>query len=333
MDDLNQFAISKLLNSSMRDVGDLGFGRFSTFAARSEYQKTLQGPTFKEDLKSSDSLDALIVKAFEEVRGPADARAATDELLWNVQLTTLFVDKCRELSGLLAKKAFFVRRLINVRKNPGSYGKKGIKIEPATKKEVHASIVPRFAHVIEFSLVKLRYRYGASIDDILMSDELGNSFERVAHQIEPSLSAVDLRLGALSIRKNRGTRKSEILKLDELDPSLLSRSWSPMTPIPDVKVKSIPHSPGLVELKENEKYLYISHNDDIREAVGQLTTGSSFKLFGSHFWKPRPEELKIAYILGDKIAGSSTKMWERKLVRDFNPLFNWPMVHEDAGQS
>src|SRR5204863_5258736 len=107
--------------------------------------------------------DALIVKAFEDVR----KGAPTDELLWEKDLAEAFVHRCHEL-GLDASAAHLVRRLINVRKSAPRYKKHGIKILPTIKRETHPSIVPKHAHVIEFALVKLRYRYGVSIDDILM---------------------------------------------------------------------------------------------------------------------------------------------------------------------
>lgn len=94
-----------------------------------------------------------------------------------------------------APGSYFMRRLINTRKNSPRYRAHGIEIRPATKKELHPSIVPDYAHVIEFALVKLRYRYGSSIDDILMDCLLGQKFEDLAHRIAPALTSQDLRLG------------------------------------------------------------------------------------------------------------------------------------------
>ena len=80
-----------------------------------------------------------------------------------------------ENSAWMPRIPISTRRLLNVRKNSPRYRKHGIEISPTTKKEIHPSIVPEYAHVIEFALVKLRYRYGSSIDDILMDESLGTS--------------------------------------------------------------------------------------------------------------------------------------------------------------
>ena len=65
-----------------------------------------------------------------------------------------FAKRCRQL-GLDASDAFLNRRLLNIRKNIRWYEKHGISIPPATKSDTHPSIVPQYAHVIEFALVRL----------------------------------------------------------------------------------------------------------------------------------------------------------------------------------
>ena len=69
-------------------------------------------------------------------------------------------------------------------------------------------------HVIEFALVRLRYRYGASIDDILLDPDLGEKFEQLASELAPGLRDVDLRLGALYIRKTRHFEKKDIFSFN-----------------------------------------------------------------------------------------------------------------------
>ena len=154
------------------------------------------GSVPEEITKFSYPEDAVVVQAFEDVR----QGAATDALLWDRELADAFYKRCKKL-GLNAPDALLGRRLITVRKNIRRYEKHGITISPATKKELHASIVPQFAHVIEFVLVKLRYRYGVSIDDILLDRKLGEMFEMQASRLAAGVSAMDLRLGALYIRK------------------------------------------------------------------------------------------------------------------------------------
>src|SRR5262249_8978129 len=159
MEDLDQVAISKILGSRLKPIGRVDFGHFASVPATEEIQKTLRGdgrsvgpPSF------TYHEDALIVRAFEEARDGA----SVDELLWNKDLAASFVERCRAL-GLGAPCAAFIRRLMIVRKHSARYREHGIVIRPTTKRASPPRIVPAYAHVIEFALVKLRYRYGSSI--------------------------------------------------------------------------------------------------------------------------------------------------------------------------
>jgi len=208
VDDLNQYAISKILGSKMTPVKQGRFGNFGLLGTTAEVLRARQSSRLAhETMHFSYDQDRLVVQAFEAVR----QGAAPDAILWNRSLAQAFTKQCREL-GLAAPDAFLNRRLINIRKNIRRYEKHGIMISPATKTEPHPSIVPQCAHVIEFALVRLRYRYGASIDDILLDPDLGEKFEGLASEIAPGLSSVDLRLGALYIRKLAISRKSTLKK-------------------------------------------------------------------------------------------------------------------------
>src|SRR5262249_25414709 len=160
----DQFAISKILGSKIKPVGRVGFGHFASVSTTEEIQKALRGDGRSIEPPSfTYQQDALIVRAFEDVR----AGASIDELLWNKELAASFAGRCREL-GLEVPHSSLIRRLMIVRKHSARYREHGIVIRPATRKAIPPRILPVSAPVIEFALVKLRYRYGSSIDDILM---------------------------------------------------------------------------------------------------------------------------------------------------------------------
>ena len=191
MDKLNQYAIGKILGSKMTPVKRARFGNFGLLETTAEALRAQQAsnpsgaaPHF------SYNEDRLVVQAFEDVR----KGAATDAILWDRSLARAFARRCRQL-GLEASDAFLNRRLINIRKNIRRYEEHGISICPRDEERPHPSIVPQYAHVIEFALVRLRYRYGASIDDILLDPDLGEKFEHLAFELAPDLRDVDLRLG------------------------------------------------------------------------------------------------------------------------------------------
>src|SRR5438874_692585 len=153
MAELNQYAISKALGSTMKPIKRGRFGGFGLLETVAEALRTREATTegssrSGEAINFSYPEDAIVVRAFEDVR----QGAATDALLWNRELAEAFYRRCKEL-GLDAPDTLLGRRLITVRKNIRRYEKHGISISPATKKEPHVSIVPQYAHVIEFVLV------------------------------------------------------------------------------------------------------------------------------------------------------------------------------------
>ncbi len=325
MDKLNQFAISKILGSKMIPVKPVRFGNFGLLETTAEALRAKQASSpAKEPTHFSYNQDRLVVQAFEDVR----QGAATDAILWDRSLARAFAQRCRQL-GLNAPDAFLNRRLIAIRKGPKRYQKHGITIAPATKKETHPSIVPQYAHVIEFALVRLRYRYGASIDDILLDPDLGDKFEHLASELAPRLRDVDLRLGALYIRKTRYFEKADFAKIKPRDLETLEKAWSKPVSLAAVNPATLPSSPGLIEVKEGARYLYISRNDDIRPAADQLRTGKAFDLVANGFWTPKLDEITLQFTAGARVAGIGVGVWERRLIYDREPIFNWP-IHKQA---
>jgi len=329
MEELNQYAISQVLGSTMKPVKRARFGNFGLLETVAEGLRTREtiaetGGGLATAMKFSYDEDALVVRAFEDVR----QGAATDALLWNRELAEAFYERCKGL-GLRAPDALLGRRLITVRKNIRRYEQHGITISPAAKAEPHISIVPQYAHVIEFVLVKLRYRYGASIDDILLDRTLGEMFETQASRLAPGVSAVDLRLGALYIRKTRNFNKGDREKIKSLDVSLFDKALTEPVSLPKVKLANIPEEPGLLEVRERDRYLYISRNASLRPAVEQFRTGKAFDLVANGFWIPHLENITVQVVSGTKIQGISTSLWERRLIHDLEPVFNWPVHGED----
>ena len=185
MEDLNHYEISRILGSKVKAIGGSRFGGFGLIRTTAEALKakehSQQARTDHKDITLED--ERLIVQAFEEIRDGA----APDRILWNKDLALKFEQRCREL-GMRFSPTLLKKRLLNIRKNSPRYAERGIVISPTTKREPQKSVVWRYAHAIEFALVRLRYRYGASIDDILLDDELGDKFEEQALAMAPSLS-------------------------------------------------------------------------------------------------------------------------------------------------
>lgn len=307
----------------MAPVKRAEFGNFGLLTTTAEALRACKASNSSGvPMQFSHDDDRLVVQAFEEVRNGA----ATDAILWNKSLAGAFAERCRQL-GVVAPDAVLHRRLINIRKNPGRFKTHGITIAPATKSETHPSIVPQYAHVIEFALVRLRYRYGASIDDILLDPELGEKFEQIASELAPELQDIDLRLGALYIRKTRHFEKKDRHMIEGLNVETIEKAWSNPVSLADLNLADVPSSSGLIELKEGGRFLYISRNEAIHTAAEQLRTGKAFDLVANGFWTPRLDEITIQFATGTKVGGVPMTVWEKRLIRDREPIFNWPIPH------
>jgi hypothetical protein len=93
----------------------------------------------------------------------------------------------------------------------------------------------------------------------------------------------------------------------------------------DLRPDSIPPGPGILEVKESNRYLYIAHNDDLRPTVEQLKTGRAFELMTNGFWSPRLQEITVQFTPSDDLDGVNAGLWARRLIHDREPDFNWPI--------
>ena len=326
MDPLNQYAISRMLGTKMKPVKAARFGNFALLETTAEALRAreMKGPA-NSTAHFTYTKDKVVVQAFEAVRNGV----APDAILWDTALADTFYDSAKRL-GLDAPAAFLGRRLINVRKNARRYAKHGIEIAPATVSPPHTSILQQHAHVIEFALVRLRFRYGASIDDILLDPELGRKFEELAHSVAPSLPSQDLRLGALTLRKSRFLEKKRLNELVSLNPGELEAACSAPISLSDMRASDIPAKPGLIELTEGSRFLYIARSENLRPTVTQFHTGKAFSIMANQFWEPSLDEIKLRFLVGARWHGVGMGTWERKLIYDHEPVFNWPMQKKAA---
>jgi hypothetical protein len=190
--------------------------------------------------------------------------------------------------------------------------------------------VPQVAHVIEFALVRLRYRFGASIDDILLDPELGDRFEDLASALAPGFKSEDFRLGALYIRKTRHFQKKDLQMIPTIKMESAERAWTPAVTLSRLRLEEVPQGRGLIELRESGRYLYIARNEDLRPVAEQLRRGTAFELVANEFWTPRLDAITIQFIPGSTLANVGMGLWERLLISNREPILNWPVVKKAA---
>lgn len=265
-------------------------------------------------------MDRRVAAAFEAVRGGY----STDRILWDEKLARRFHLEAKKL-GLHAPAAQLNRRLITIRKNPTRFRKHGIELSPFTVLDPQPSVVPQYAHVLEFSLVKLKFRYGASIDDILLDPDLVEEYQRLAREAAPQLTNIELRLGALYVRKTRHLKKDEAKLFEGLDPVRLESELQDLGNLENAQADKAPAGTGLIEVLENDRYLYISRNENLRATIHQLLSGPTLKLMANQFWSPKSSSIRLRIFDGKMFQGTSVARWQLKLIHEKAPVFNWPV--------
>lgn len=312
---LNHYAINQTVRGEMVPTGRAPcFGRLALPAVVGEMLKHRPRPRARVvfDLTT----DKMVFDAFLTV---AD-EASPESLLLDPALAKRFHAAARKL-GFHASAADMNRRLLNIRKNPARYKGYGLILPRSERAEPQPSIVPQYAHIIEFSLSRLHSRYGVSIDDILIDPALGDEYEKMVKEAAPDLTPVQLRLAALYIRKTRYIKKNNVELIESLDSATIEAAFAPVQRMVELKPEA-----GLIELLEDNRHLYISRNENLKSAVEQITSESSLHFMANEFWRPRRENLVVRVLAGEKFLEVPVSQWQLKLITDKKPVFNWPMA-------
>jgi hypothetical protein len=324
MSDVDYFAMSRQFGGTMQPIKQPTFGPFGTLQTVVEVAKARFGEKAPRP-RFTTRQDKLIARSFEKTRDglPPDA------LLWDSNLLKRFVNACKDYD-LSFSPPSLLRRLLCILKNPKKYSSLGIVLRPTTKKETYPSVLAEHAPVVEFSLVRLRYRYGASIDEILIDPVMGEEFEKMANEFLPGLSSIVLRQTALTLRKTRFLPKGRQRELTRLRASRLESQWSPFQSLAAVDISAIPKTPGIVEVREARRELYVSRNDDLHGVMRILAERQAISIMGSPFWHPNSNEIEARFIPETSTNPAMLEQWELKLLAEQKPIFNWPIKRAKA---
>jgi hypothetical protein len=149
-------------------------------------------------------------------------------------------------------------------------------------------------------------------------------------EITSQLSSTDVRSGALYIRKSRFLPKKNKAVIGALDLNLFDSECSNPYVLESFDASIVPSGPGIVEIREQERFLYISKNEDFNSAVNEFLAGKAFQIVSSGFWHPDRNVITIQFAAGRNVAGAGISTWERRLICDREPIINWPPGHTTA---
>jgi len=317
MEDLNQFVISRVLGSTMKHIKRPTFGPLGVLHAQN--QIIAHRPVRGEQISFAPRIDRLIIRSFEENR----KGLPLEKLLADPARTAKMLRRAKGL-GVQAEDYAILLRLLQYRKNPT----KKFRLSKPT------AVEPRRDHsaylfAAEMALTQMRYRYGASVDDILAYPNIGREFDELSDRICPGHTPNDFRLAALYIRKSRYCGKDERTLFDALDTRLVEKKlhrFATLDKIEPSKLSGFKGVVGLVEENKNTRYLYLTKTSDASQFVKPFIDPRTLNAVSNHFWKPSLETIRLyAFDIGYKYESVLRTMWAKKLIQQKSPIFNQPI--------
>ncbi|MBI5763558.1 MAG: hypothetical protein HZA51_08555 [Planctomycetes bacterium] len=317
MSRLNQYAISATLESKVSTGSAPHFGMLgiyqSAFHARAK-------PPGKTEGTLGSNFDEEIIRAFTDV---AEGRAV-DPVLVSPSMSSAFLKKCKKL-GVTAPPALINRRLFRIRKIGGL-------LPAATVVEPEASIDETNIFAIEFGVVRIKYLYGATIDDMICEPSIGAEFFRFVKSIAPHCDEHVARLGALYLRKTRNLRKVEDKKVESIDVREVECSWVDAGTLNEIKPNRLQNvGPGIIELIEPSRSLYMYQTDtSAASAISQFADSQLWKTVGNLFWTPDLRQIRLRVLPSSLVHGFTMRNLLLRLIRGHHPLFNIPVDNKAA---
>lgn len=315
MAELNQFAISRALGSTMTAGQTPRFGRLGLLPLVAKACRPVALAVTPGHL--DDRYDQEIVEAFTFVA----KGKARDRLLADPDLARKFIQTVKKL-GVVARPALVNRRLMRL-------GKKGGLLPRATEKNSKTSIDDRNAFAIEYGVVRIAHLYGATVDDILCEECLGKEYQTIVEALAPGYTALIYRLGALYLRKTRNLQSAKKKVIADLDPDEIERSWVDLGSVKEVNKNELAKmGPGILHLDEGNRSLYLSKTHSVAKLASTFLASKVWDAIGNHFWHPDTGRIHMK-VLPESGLRKQVASWELRLIQLWEPIFNMK-VGKDA---
>jgi hypothetical protein len=316
--DLNQFVISRVLGSTMKHGRRPTFGPLGLLHVQN--QVIAQCPKLGEQISFTPDVDRLIARAFEETR----KGFAVDRVLADPDLTDRFIRRCRALDVRAPQHAIALR-LFRFRKSPGTT----VQLAKRTAREERRDYSP-FLFAAEMALTQMRYRYGASVDDILAYPDIGKEFDALCGQICPGWTPLDYRLAALHVRKSRYCEKDERPLFESLSDRRAESTLKQQDTLDSLDADKFRNVDAIIALVEDTRrktrFLYITETADVSRTLRPFTRESTFRALGNSFWTPSLSSIRLfLYDIRGEYHNASQTLWAKRLIFDKAPIFNAPI--------
>jgi hypothetical protein len=247
-----------------------------------------------------------VVKAFMAVRNARGDNGSSDLYVADPNRNAVFIHECRR-HGIKASEYSINKKLFYARKN--GY----LKGLDSDRTSINYE---RQAFACEFAATELRYKLGATVDDILCDPGTATEFDSIAGRITPGLTPLEYRWAILGIRKAAGRSVKEVLPAGYKMPAF-SHSFRLVTDA----INRVPDTSGIYLLFERQRLLYTRATEDLRMGLELHRAPTVLGAITEKLWKPKPENFIVNYeVIEEKKAFLHAV--EKRLVDERHPLFN-----------
>ena len=306
MSRLNHYAISAILGSEIVGPVKVGHGQIASVADAQRYCDRRTARHSENAVLDDQGVDADSLRAaFLAAREHFGDRFSTDRYVAEPERNKVFLDKCREL-GLRASDYVLNKQLFNARKN---------NLLPNLNSARTHIPIEEFAFASEFAATELRYREGASIDDIVCNPSLASKFDAIAQRIRPGFSSLEYRWAVLSIRKAGRHHK--------LEASFKMPRFTKGFRLTHDPIERIPERSGVYLLYERSKLLYARSTRALRHGVELHRDTATVRAIAEKLWTPDPDDFVVDFAAIPRPIAVLEAI-ERKLVEERRPIFNIP---------
>lgn len=308
MTQINHFAISSILNSEIVGRANFGHGQIASLGDPQRYFDLLGVGVPPAVAHSNEDVDiAVVVKAFHAIRNRRKDRGSPDLYVADPERNSQFLAQCREL-GIEASDYVINKTLLYARKNNWL---------PDLNSAKTSFDYEDYAFASEFAATELKYRTGASIDDILCDPALAAEFDSIAARLAPGYTSLQYRWAILSIRK--AGRHSK------LKPNFRMPRFNGRFQLVKDPVETLPTINGVYILYESEKPLYARSTASLRHGVEQHRNPQVLSAIADKLWQPNLDRLLVSFAT---LPANSPKSLllpiEKKIVEEKRPIFNVP---------
>lgn len=296
MPTLNQFEIAKALRSEM--VGRISdyTGQICSTAVAQSFMDLRSKRVAPREIHSDKETDTdMITRAFFDVR---DDQRSPDVYVADPVRNGRFLERCRQL-GACSSEYALNKALLNARK---ANRLKNLQSRPLRLNH------ERYVFASEFAATELRYRTGATVDDIICDPSLAKEFDDIAAKIAPGFTSLEYRWAMLNVRKS-GRDKT---------PFVMPQFKEPIQLLSDTL--SLPASRGVYVLSDQSRTLYVHGTANLNGGIAlhrQLDFGSAF---ANRLWNPNPNDLLVSYAMIPE--AKFLRPIELRLISERKPLFN-----------